>query len=71
MSAAQAITVSSGSPAIALLHRARRIEAIIGEAVIDDVEKSDELLRDLSNRARGSRYDVTDNIRVRPGSGSC
>jgi alanyl-tRNA synthetase len=41
----------------------RRIEAITGEAAIDYVEKSDELLRDLSNLVRGSRDDVTDKVR--------
>jgi alanyl-tRNA synthetase len=41
----------------------RRIEAITGEAAIDYVEKSDELLRDLSNLVRGSREDVTDKVR--------
>jgi alanyl-tRNA synthetase len=41
----------------------RRIEAITGEAAIGYVEKSDELLRDLSNLVRGSREDVTDKVR--------
>jgi alanyl-tRNA synthetase len=41
----------------------RRIEAISGEAAIDYVEKSDELLRDLSNLLRGSRDEVTDKVR--------
>ena len=41
----------------------RRIEAITGEAAIEYVEKSDELLRDLSNLVRGSREDVTDKVR--------
>jgi alanyl-tRNA synthetase len=41
----------------------RRIEAITGEAAIDYVEKSDELLRDLSNLVRGSRDEVTDKVR--------
>ncbi len=41
----------------------RRIEAITGEAAIDYVEKSDELLRDLSSLVRGSREDVTDKVR--------
>jgi alanyl-tRNA synthetase len=41
----------------------RRIEAITGEAALDYVEKSDELLRDLSNLVRGSRDDVTDKVR--------
>jgi alanyl-tRNA synthetase len=41
----------------------RRIEAITGDAAIFYVEKSDELLRDLSNLVRGSREDVTDKVR--------
>jgi alanyl-tRNA synthetase len=41
----------------------RRIEAITGEAALDYVEKSDELLRDLSNLVRGSREEVTDKVR--------
>ena len=41
----------------------RRIEAITGEAATDYVEKSDELLRDLSNLVRGSRDDVADKVR--------
>jgi alanyl-tRNA synthetase len=41
----------------------RRIEAITGDAAIDYVEKSDELLRDLSILVRGSREDVTDKVR--------
>jgi alanyl-tRNA synthetase len=41
----------------------RRIEAVTGEAAIDYVEKSDELLRDLSTLVRGSREDVTDKVR--------
>jgi alanyl-tRNA synthetase len=41
----------------------RRIEAITGEAAIDYVEKSDELLRNLSSLVRGSRDDVTDKVR--------
>jgi alanyl-tRNA synthetase len=41
----------------------RRIEAITGEAAIDYVEKSDELLRDLSSLVRGSREDVADKVR--------
>jgi alanyl-tRNA synthetase len=41
----------------------RRIEAITGDAALDYVEKSDELLRDLANLVRGSREDVTDKVR--------
>jgi alanyl-tRNA synthetase len=41
----------------------RRIEAITGDAALDYVEKSDELLRDLSNLVRGSREEVTDKVR--------
>jgi alanyl-tRNA synthetase len=41
----------------------RRIEAITGDAALDYVEKSDELLRDLSNLVRGSREDVKDKVR--------
>jgi alanyl-tRNA synthetase len=41
----------------------RRIEAITGEAAVEYVEKSDELLRDLSNLVRGSREDVRDKVR--------
>jgi alanyl-tRNA synthetase len=41
----------------------RRIEAITGEAAIDYVEKSDDLLRDLSTLVRGSREDLTDKVR--------
>lgn len=41
----------------------RRIEAITGEAAVDYVEKSDDLLRDLSTLVRGSREDVTDKVR--------
>jgi alanyl-tRNA synthetase len=41
----------------------RRIEAITGDAALDYVEKSDELLRDLSNLVRGSRDEVTDKVR--------
>jgi alanyl-tRNA synthetase len=41
----------------------RRIEAITGDAALDYVEKSDELLRDLSNLVRGSRDDVKDKVR--------
>ncbi len=41
----------------------RRIEAITGEGALDYVEKSDELLRDLSNLVRGSREEVKDKVR--------
>ncbi len=41
----------------------RRIEAITGDAALDYVEKSDELLKDLSNLVRGSREDVKEKIR--------
>jgi alanyl-tRNA synthetase len=41
----------------------RRIEAITGDAALEYVEKSDELLRDLSNLVRGSRDDVKDKVR--------
>jgi len=41
----------------------RRIEAITGEAAVDYVEKSDDLLRDLSTLVRGTREDVADKVR--------
>jgi alanyl-tRNA synthetase len=41
----------------------RRIEAITGEGAVEYVEKSDDLLRDLSTLVRGSREDVTDKVR--------
>ncbi len=41
----------------------RRIEAITGDAALDYVEKSDELLRDVSNLVRGSRDDITEKVR--------
>jgi alanyl-tRNA synthetase len=41
----------------------RRIEAITGEGAVAYVEKSDDLLRDLSTLVRGSREDVTDKVR--------
>jgi alanyl-tRNA synthetase len=41
----------------------RRIEAITGEAAVEYVEKSDDLLRDLSTLVRGSRDEVTDKVR--------
>ena len=41
----------------------RRIEAITGAAALDYVEKSDELLRELSGLVRGSREDVADKVR--------
>src|SRR5882757_8833595 len=41
----------------------RRIEAITGDAALDHVEKSDELLRDLSLLVRGSREEVKEKVR--------
>jgi alanyl-tRNA synthetase len=41
----------------------RRIEAITGDAALDYVEKSDELLRDLATLVRGSREEVKDKVR--------
>jgi alanyl-tRNA synthetase len=41
----------------------RRIEALTGDAALEYVEKSDELLRDLSNLVRGSREEVKDKVR--------
>ena len=41
----------------------RRIEALTGDAALDYVEKSDELLKDLSGLVRGSREDVKDKVR--------
>jgi alanyl-tRNA synthetase len=41
----------------------RRIEAITGDAALDYVEKSDELLRDLSILVRGSREEVKEKVR--------
>ncbi len=41
----------------------RRIEAITGEGAVEYVEKSDDLLRDLSTLVRGSREDLTDKVR--------
>jgi alanyl-tRNA synthetase len=41
----------------------RRIEAITGDAALDYVEKSDELLRDLSVLVRGSREEVKEKVR--------
>jgi alanyl-tRNA synthetase len=41
----------------------RRIEALTGDAALDYVEKSDELLRDLSTLVRGSRDEVADKVR--------
>jgi alanyl-tRNA synthetase len=41
----------------------RRIEAITGEGAVEYVEKSDDLLRDLSTLVRGSRDDLTDKVR--------
>jgi alanyl-tRNA synthetase len=41
----------------------RRIEAITGDAALDYVDKSDELLRDLSALVRGSREEVKEKVR--------
>jgi alanyl-tRNA synthetase len=41
----------------------RRIEAITGDAALDYVEKSDELLRDVSALVRGSREEVKEKVR--------
>jgi alanyl-tRNA synthetase len=41
----------------------RRIEAITGEGAVEYVERSDDLLRDLSTLVRGTREDVTDKVR--------
>ena len=41
----------------------RRIEAITGDAALDYVEKSDELLRDLAGLVRGSRDEVREKVR--------
>jgi alanyl-tRNA synthetase len=41
----------------------RRIEAITGDAALDYVEKSDELLKDLSVLVRGSREEVKEKVR--------
>ncbi|MDB6100005.1 MAG: alanine--tRNA ligase [Gammaproteobacteria bacterium] len=41
----------------------RRIEAITGDAALDYVEKSDDLLRDLSALVRGSREEVKEKVR--------
>jgi alanyl-tRNA synthetase len=41
----------------------RRIEAITGDAALDYVEKSDELLRDLAALVRGSREEVKEKVR--------
>jgi alanyl-tRNA synthetase len=41
----------------------RRIEAVTGDAALDYVERSDELLKDVSNLVRGSREDVRDKVR--------
>jgi alanyl-tRNA synthetase len=41
----------------------RRIEAITGDAALDYVEKSDDLLRDLSALVRGSREEVREKVR--------
>jgi alanyl-tRNA synthetase len=41
----------------------RRIEAVTGDAALDYVEKSDELLRDLASLLRGSRDEVKAKVR--------
>ena len=41
----------------------RRIEAITGDAALDYVDKSDELLRDLAGLVRGSREEVKEKVR--------
>jgi alanyl-tRNA synthetase len=41
----------------------RRIEAITGDAALEHVEKSEELLRDLSLLVRGSREEVREKVR--------
>jgi alanyl-tRNA synthetase len=41
----------------------RRIEAITGDAALDYVERSDELLRDVSLLVRGSRDEVKEKVR--------
>jgi alanyl-tRNA synthetase len=41
----------------------RRIEAITGEEAVEYVERTDDLLRDLSTLVRGSREDLTDKVR--------
>jgi alanyl-tRNA synthetase len=41
----------------------RRIEAITGDAALDYVERSDELLKELASMVRGSRDDVRDKVR--------
>lgn len=41
----------------------RRIEAITGDAALDHVEKSEELLRDLALLVRGSREEVKEKVR--------
>jgi alanyl-tRNA synthetase len=41
----------------------RRIEAITGDAALDYVEKSDELLRDLAALVRGAREEVKEKVR--------
>jgi alanyl-tRNA synthetase len=41
----------------------RRIEALTGDAALDYVDKSDELLKDVSNLVRGSRDEVRDKVR--------
>jgi alanyl-tRNA synthetase len=41
----------------------RRIEAVTGDAALDYVERSDELLRDVSNLVRGSRDEVKEKVR--------
>jgi alanyl-tRNA synthetase len=41
----------------------RRIEAITGEGAVEYVERTDDLLRDLSTLVRGSREDLADKVR--------
>jgi alanyl-tRNA synthetase len=41
----------------------RRIEAITGEAAVEYVEQSEELLKDVANLLRGSREDLRDKVR--------
>ena len=41
----------------------RRIEALTGEAALEFVEESDEILRDVGSLVRGSREDLRDKVR--------
>lgn len=41
----------------------RRIEAVTGDAALDYVDRSDELLRDVSHLVRGSRDEVKEKVR--------